>query len=348
VCVIPVSLALGEQYAASGRSLLAAIVAGYEAMVLAVGPVHHTTLTTGWHGTKVGGVFGAAAAAAAMLGLDSGRTAHALAIAGSDASGTMEYDQSGGEVKRLHPAMAARSGLEAAMLAASGMTGPLTIFEGKRGIYRLFGDGSEPDIDGCWGTEFHIRNVIFKLYPAVGTHHAALDGLRHLLDEHPVKADEVTQVVVSVAPWAVAHGGATGQPTDVISAQFNLGFSLALRLVEGSNALPLYLDHTRWTDPDIVAMVNKVVVQPMSFEPGDSELGSQIDLTLTDGRHLCRRQPTFRGHTDDPADAGDIEVKFLELVDGLLPPGRAERIIETVSTLEELSDVRQLTALFQA
>src|ERR1700730_1932440 len=68
VCVIPVGLALGEKHAASGRDVLAAVVAGYEAMVLAVGPIHHSTLTTGWHGTKVGGVFAAAAAASGILG----------------------------------------------------------------------------------------------------------------------------------------------------------------------------------------------------------------------------------------------------------------------------------------
>ena len=96
----------------SGAAVLAALVAGYEAMVLGVGPVHPTTMATGWHGTKVGGVFGTAAAAAALFELDAATTAHALAVAGSEASGTLEYDRS------RAPGAAARIGYRAASESA--------------------------------------------------------------------------------------------------------------------------------------------------------------------------------------------------------------------------------------
>src|SRR5580704_14132908 len=221
VCVIPTVLAVGEHLHSTGRDVLSALVAGYEAMVLSVGPIHPTTMATGWHGTKVAGVFGAAAAAAALLNLDVARTAQALAIAGSEASGTSEYDRSGGEVKLVHPGMAARSGIEAALLARAGLTGPLTIFEGIRGIYRLFGDGSDAKIDAVWSRRFHIRDVMYKLYPAVGTHQAPLDALRYLMASEAVTAEDVEWISVSTAPWAILHGGATGEPADMISAQFN-------------------------------------------------------------------------------------------------------------------------------
>jgi 2-methylcitrate dehydratase PrpD len=81
----------------------------------------------------------------------------------------MEYDQSGGEIKRLHPGMAARSGIQAALLAADGLTGPLTIMEGERGILRLFGDGSEPQVDEVWNFGYHVRDINFKRYPTVVT-----------------------------------------------------------------------------------------------------------------------------------------------------------------------------------
>jgi 2-methylcitrate dehydratase PrpD len=347
VCVIPPVLAIGEQRGTSGSDILSAIVAGYEAMVLSVGPIHPTTMGTGWHGTKVSGVFGAAAAAGLMFGLDEGAMAHALAIAGSESSGTTEYDRSGGEVKRAHPAMAVRSGIEAALLAQAGLTGPLTILEGMRGIYRLFGDHSEPQVEQVWKTEYHIRDVIFKLYPANGTHQAVLDALRHLIDEHSFGAGDVTRIVVSTAPWAVHHGGATGRPTDMISAQFNLGFSIAMRLLEGSNALPLYLDPGRWSNPAMAKISKLVTVKGVTFEPGESELGALVEVDLADGRHLARRQYSFRGQPDDPAGWSDIEGKFLSLVDGLLPTGRSEEIVHTVRRLEQLTDIRQLTGLLQ-
>ena len=106
-------------------------------MICSVGPIHRRTLELGWHGTKIGGVFGAAAATGKILNLNALELANAFAIAASDASGTMEYDQSGGEIKRFHAGLASRSGVEAAILAAAGLTGPLTIFEGKRGYRPL-------------------------------------------------------------------------------------------------------------------------------------------------------------------------------------------------------------------
>jgi 2-methylcitrate dehydratase PrpD len=346
-CVIPAVLALGEPRHVSGMVALAAIVAGYEAMVLGIGPVHPTTMATGWHGTKVGGVFGTAAAAAALLDLDATTTAHALAVAGSEASGTLEYDRSGGEVKRAHPGMAARSGVEAALLAQAGLTGPLTIFEGQRGIYRLFGDGSAPQVEAVWSRTFHIRDVMYKLYPAVGTHQAPLDALRHLMGVDGVRAEDVASITVSGAPWSILHGGATDEPGDMIIAQFNLGFSLAIRLLHRSNAMPLYGDPSLWTNPQVRGLSAATTVRGMDFAPGESELGALVEVTLRDGRTLRRREQAFRGHPLNPAGPADIEEKFHSLVTGVIPAERADRIVDTVWHLEELCDIAELTALLR-
>jgi 2-methylcitrate dehydratase PrpD len=346
-CVIPTVLAVAEPHHASGRAVLSALVAGYEGMILSVGPIHPTTMATGWHGTKVGGVFGAAAATAALIELDESATAHALAIAGSDASGTCEYDRSGGEVKRVHPGMAARSGIEAALLARAGLTGPLTIFEGIRGIYRLFGDGSDAKIDAVWSRQFHIRDVMYKLYPAVGTHQAPLDALRYLMASEAVTAEDVEWISVSTAPWAILHGGATGEPADMISAQFNLGFSLALRLLKKSNALPLYADPAMWRDPEVRALSQLIRVQGISFAPGESELGGLVEVGLRDGRVASRREHAFRGHPSNPARPSDIQEKFVDLVGGLLPSGRASQIIDTVWRLDQIADITELTTLLR-
>jgi 2-methylcitrate dehydratase PrpD len=347
VCVIPTVLAVAEPRHASGAEVLAAIVAGYEGMVLGIGPINPTTMATGWHGTKVGGVFGAAAATAALLGLDAQTTAHALAVAGSDASGTAEYDRTGGEVKRVHPGMAARSGIEAALLAQAGLTGPPTIFEGVRGIYRLFGDGEAPEIDAVWSQRFHIRDVMYKLYPAVGTHQAPLDALCYLMATEALTADDVEWLTVSTAPWAILHGGATSEPTDMISAQFNLGFSLAVRLLKKSNALTLYADPALWTDPDVRRLSVATRVEGMAFAPGESELGALLDVGLRDGRVLSHRVQAFRGHPSNPAGPADIEQKFQDLVSGLVPARRAGQIIDTVWRLDQLADINELTDLLQ-
>ncbi len=342
--VIPSALAVGDQVHADGRRFLAGLVAGYEAMVLAIGPVHHSFASTGWQGTKIGGVFGAAATAAHLLGLGQDQAAHAIAIAGAEASGTLEYDRSGGQAKRFYPALAARSGIEAAFLAGAGLTGPLTILEGERGIFRLFGDGTSR-FDDIWSASFHIRNAFFKLNPAVGTHLAPIQALAELIAEHGFTASDIEQITVGVAPFAVKHGGDTGRPDDPVRAQYNVGFSLALRAVEGRNAVHSYLDPAKWNDPVISHLSERVVVEAMDLTPGDSPMGARVSVRLRDGRTVTRRLQTFRGHTGDPADFSDLTQKFRQVTEGRLPEDRIERIVDTVARLEELDDIGHLIEL---
>jgi 2-methylcitrate dehydratase PrpD len=166
------------------------VVAGIQVMGL-LGAALPKMVTIGWHGSKVLGVYGAAAAAGRILGLTPEQLVNAFGIAGSDASGGMEYDKSGGEVKRLHAGSASRSGLEAAELAQLGLTGPATIFEGPRGLLQLFGDGGDVTaLDAIWD-RWLVLDTIVRLYPSVATNHAPLDVIRKLREEHGIKAANV-------------------------------------------------------------------------------------------------------------------------------------------------------------
>src|SRR5260370_37002294 len=107
-------MAFAEASQRSGRNVIASVVAGQQIMSLLGAVEGPGMMQAGWHGSTILGVFGAAAAAGKLLELGVEQQTNAFAIAASDAGGTMEYDQSGGEVKRLHAGSAARSGAEAA------------------------------------------------------------------------------------------------------------------------------------------------------------------------------------------------------------------------------------------
>ncbi len=110
----------------------------------------------GFHSTGTNGVFGAAASAASLLKLDTVSTADAFGVAGSLASGIMEFSQSGGMVKRLHAGRAAEGGVLAASLAAEGFTGPHTVLEGMYGYCKTF--SSAPELDGSCRSRQALRN----------------------------------------------------------------------------------------------------------------------------------------------------------------------------------------------
>jgi 2-methylcitrate dehydratase PrpD len=345
VCVISSALAFGEHYRRSGQDLIEAIVAGYQSMALSGAAIHKSSRRLGWHGTKVQGVFGSAAAAAKLLRLDPGKITHALAIAGSEASGTMEYDQSGGEVKRLHAGSASRSGAQAALLAHLGLTGPSTIFEGKRGIFHLFGDGFDADPESFWATDFHIRRTMFKLTPAVFTIHGAIQAALQLHKDKQVDHRDVVRIEAEVAEITVPHGAGIVRPCDMIGAQFSLAFSVGLSLVRGHNRLADYVDSTAWRDPEILAIADRVTVRAVPLAPGVSEFCARLTVHLRDGRTMVQDQPVPRGHHDNPATFADILEKFDTLTAELIAEDQRRKIIDAVQNLEALDDCSRLTKL---
>jgi 2-methylcitrate dehydratase PrpD len=308
-------------------------------------------VTTGWHGSKLLGVFGAAAAAGVVLGLSTDQLANAFGIAASDSGGTMEYDQGGGEVKRLHAGSASRSGVEAAQLAQLGMTGPRTIFEGHRGIFRLFGGVAAADaiaaVDRVW-ERWHVLDTIFRFYPAVGTVHAPLDAIRHLRTTHDIDPHEIEKIRVGMVDFAVGHGAAITRPTDAISAQFSLAFGAGLQLVTGCNAPEDYFDPARWRDPEILAIGDRVEPYAMAIPKNDPVFSAQVDLVLRDGTTLSHYQAGFRGHPSMSATAGDIEAKFRENTAATLPAGRADALVSAVLALGAGGTVRTVAGLLGA
>ncbi|KCZ94269.1 MmgE/PrpD family protein [Hyphomonas johnsonii] len=345
VCVIPAVLALAEREGASGKEILTAIVAGYQAMVYAMGPINRITLDIGWHGTKVGGVFGAAAASAKLLGLSEAEIAQALAIAGSEASGTMEYDQSGGEVKRFHAGIPARAGVESAILAKAGLTGPLTIFEGLRGIHRLFSERSEVDVEAYWDGSWHIMNTFVKLYPMVGTTHAALDALGTILDRQQARMGEIIAIEVGLVDWALPHGAAIVHPHDMLSAQFSLAFACALRVLRGQVAFLDLADPEIRSDPEINALADKVTPVAMQVPDGADPLFGHVTVRFADGREDSELQIAPRGHPANPAGIEDVRCKFREVLSGLLDDAAIEQVIVAAENIEETGDAGMLVRM---
>lgn len=344
--LVPTALAFGELTGAPGREVVTAIVAGAQVMSLLGAETRPNMLRDGWHGAKILGTFGAAAVAGRLLGLNVEQLANAFGIAGSDASGTMEYETGGGEVKRLHAGSAGRSGSEAALLAKDGFTGPLTIFEGRRGLFRLFGDTEDVSgIDGLWD-HFHIVDTMFRLYPAIGTAAPVLDAVRHVWSGAGLRWQDIEEIRIGLPAYAVGHGASVTRPTNTVSAQFSTAFSVALMLVRGGNRPEYYADPAQWTDPDLLAVVDRVVPYAHVFVPELPALSCRLDITLAGGRVLSHTQRGFRGHPDSPeSDDRDIETKFSENTKGLVPESTAQKIVELTAALDRLDNVDELMSL---
>lgn len=347
VIVIPTIQALGEKLGSTGRELILAMVAGYEVQGRLGQALFEPAFKRHFHPQGLLGVFSAAAATGKLLLLDEEQQAHAFAIAGSHASSILEYDQAGGEVKRIHGAIALRSGIQSAFLAKEGLTGPLSVFEGHRGIFAAFG-GGETDPEQVFsgiGKPYCITLSRYRIYPTVGSCHTTLDIVNDLLAEHPFDYRDLESIEAGMPEFSVQHVTTVTRPHDVISAQASLGFSLGVRLVTGDNDLERYIDPALWRDPEVLAVADKLHAYPLAVASHPHM--TRVEIKLKGGRVLAGEQKDVRGSETMPFSDGVMEAKFRRLAGAMLPADRVEHVMRTVARLDELVSISQLVPSLQ-
>src|SRR4051812_24409031 len=163
--VVPASLAVGFSKGVSGKTLIEAIVAGYETVTAIGRAVHPDLRHRGFHPTGAVAVFGAAMAVGKLHALSARQLSHALGLAASSSGGLFAFVNGGGDIKRLHAGHASREGLQAALLAERGVEGPPAVLEGRDGFMQAFAFGRggkaravEMPPTGPWGvTDCYIK-----------------------------------------------------------------------------------------------------------------------------------------------------------------------------------------------
>jgi 2-methylcitrate dehydratase PrpD len=347
--VVPVALALGEAGALDGRAVITAAVAGYEAIsrlgMGAPGAFH----ARGWHATSVCGPFAAALVAGRLEGLGAERLTAALGIAGSFASGVMEYLEDGSWVKRVHPGWAGHAGTVAASLARGGFTGPATVLEGRFGFYRAFLD-AEPDPTpfATLGRHWETPAIGFKPYPCCHLVHAYLDCALELRRDHALTPELIEAVECRVpageVPIVCEPRAAKLRPRTPYDAQFSLPYSVASALLDGRVSLDSY-GSERLAEPHRLALAERVTHAIDPDSPFPRGFPGWVRVRLRDGRTLEARAPDGRGSAACPLPPQAIVDKFRDNAGRAFPAGRVAEIERATLSLDTLSDVRRLVAL---
>jgi 2-methylcitrate dehydratase PrpD len=344
--VIPAALGVAARTGASGKDLLTAIVIGYDIArrVMDGGGGYQAFKKLGWHSTSACGGFGAAAAAAKLLGLDAQHIQWALGYAGSNAGGTWAYIPDGAMSKRVHPGFAAHTGVVAAYLAANNVTGPTQIFEAPWGGYypTYVGAKATPDkaVDGL-GRDFRIRLVGFKPYAACRGIHSSVDVMITLRREYQVSAADVKQVIVRGSPTHMKQL-AKQEVETTLDAQFSLPYSIATTLVSGGAMLDQYTaDALKRPEVRDLARRVRLKLEPL-VEDGDEPY---LDVELHDGRTLTDRVLIARGDCENPLPEDELRGKFRTAASATLNTQQIERLEHAILHAETLADSRELVAL---
>jgi aconitate decarboxylase len=308
-------------------------------------------ITLGWHSGATVGVFSAAAAASAALGLSAEQTINAIGIAGTQASGLMAA-QYGAMVKRMHAGRAAQSGLYAGLLAQGGFTGIRDVFESPYGGFCTTFSASRDKFDlaalsAGLGEKFETMRISLKFYSSVSSSHTSLDAIRILQERRPFKAGDVESVTVRGSRVTVEHVGWPYQPEGLTSAQLNLPFCVATLLLEGDVFVAQFTE-AAVSDPDRIALAQKVrvVEDPSITAKGSAHRHEvEVEVLLTDGTRLVQRVETPRGSESNFATEAQVVDKFHNLADDVLGREASVQLRQAVIGLADLEDVAPILRL---
>lgn len=346
--VAPV-LAAAEEAGATGQELLVALALAYqiETRLLDVAPVQENGFD---HTVQL--AYSVAGAVAKLRSLDRTRTAHALAIAGVSQQGLVATRIGKlSQWKGLASAHHASAALQAAYLAAAGVTGPLDVIEGKRGMM----DSLSCRFSIDWVSEGlnQVTRTSLKRYVAEGHAQSAIEGILELKARRGFRATDVSRIAVEIFKQAdniIGAGKEAGDKHDVATkeqADHSLPYLLAVALLDGEVG-PAQFESARIQSHDVQSLLRKVSVDSSwaLTRHYPERVPCVLTVTLDNGEELVQRKEDFLGFFSRPASWNDTVQKFHALSERHCPQTLREEIVNQVSELEAFS-ARDLTATLQ-
>jgi 2-methylcitrate dehydratase len=345
---IPVALAVGERLSSTVRDVLDAIALNYElyGRLRAVMPEEEP-----WDGASVSGIV-AAAMTGRLIGLDATRQAHALALAATRTAAPKIVRK--GEIsaaKNLANAFVAEAGLQAALLAEKGVTGPLQILDHEDGLHQVF--NPKRGLDQVWATITappEIMSAHMKSYPSIGTSQTAVTAALAAYPKLKGRIDEIAQIDVVMAdlPAVRRQQGdkARSQPRSREAADHSFAFLVVVTLLDGKLTTKQFANE-RWLQPSIGALMQRVnlVVDADIRDRAPGSMPCRLCIKLKDGSEIVEECLYPPGHSfaDKGLDTNAVVAKFKDVTSEALSPAQQAAIVAAALDTAETGKITALT-----
>ena len=353
----PAALAIGERDHLDGRALIASVALGYEAACrIGLAATRAVEDEAGFHGPGTNAPFGGAVGAGKALGLDSAGLVDALGIAGSHAGGLLEFTREGAMTKRIHVGRGAQMGLESALLANAGFTGPSTVLEGTHGFLKVYSPSPKPELllEGL-GERYVLMDMSVKAYACHLSFHGVIEGICRFKEKHAFGPEAVEKVrVVGTESMMERHGQRA--PESVLGAQYSLPFSVAVAVYDDI-VDPLVYSEEILADPRVRSLAASV---DLSSDPdrfgAPGKPSAEVSLTVSGHEHTFSVS-TWKGSPANPYTFDEMADKFRRYAlsvsrnksaERLIPEEAVEEIVEAVRHLESVPDVAELGRMVRA
>src|SRR5262245_45973307 len=343
--VVPAALAMGEHMRRDGKALLRAVVLGYDIGArsnLALGP--QQLRNAGHSSHSFGPLFGAAAAAGVLTGLNAERVRYLLSYTAQQAAGVDCWARDREHVEKafVFGGMPARNGVAAATMAAAGFTAVDDVFSGEHNFFFAF--SREPALENlvdALGQRYEVVNTNIKRWAVGSPIQAALDSLSALIKEHDIGADDVEKLTVTI------HSSGAKTVNDRTMPDINLQHLMSVMLRDGTVTFAAAHDERRMRDRKVLTLKQRIELI------GDAELERAptrqafVEIKTRDGRELKHHTLAVRGTAANPMTRAEVEEKCYDLMAPVLGTRRARSVIEKIWQIEKVSDTRALRPLLR-
>jgi len=337
---------------ASIKKFIEGIVIGYEVMIRlgkALNPSLH--YAQGFHPTGTCGTMGAAVAAAKVMGLSEEKMLNALGIAGSQASGSMEFLADGAWTKRMHPGWAAHNGIIAALLAKEGYTGPSSIIEGRSGFLHAYSPKSEiGEVLANWGRPFKIIKTSIKPHSCCRYMQAPIDGILKIMSEYSLTPEAIEKVTLGILktafPIVVEPKKLKYSPRSVVDAQFSMPFGAAVAIIFGKAGLDEFIQKNV-ESKKVKEFMSKVecVENPELDKVFPEKWPATVEIKTKNGNTYSTRIEYPKGDPENPLSWDELLGKFYDLTSPTIYTRR--KICEIATKISKLENEQRALYFYQ-
>lgn len=343
VTSITAALAVGENIGASGKQLITALAAGYEAVIRIGDAVTPSAIyDRGIHAPGLMGAFGASVAVANLLKLNDTGMTHAIGNCCLTPVAPFQTFTEGAVIKEFYGGWPAFVGTLAALMAKEGFTGPLKLLEGKMGFCRTVADDYDlKKITDNLGSKWRMCESYFKKHASCSFSHTTMDAILDIVASDDLIADDIQRIVVKTHRFASDLGEKNPQTVSAKKSSIPYCVALAIRKKR------VFLDEFNLVPDDeavIFELAQKVEVQ---LDPemdrihiaDEGRRPSQVEIHLKNGSVLTAKKEVAKGWPENPFSQAELEQKFTQLVKDDIPSNRATDLMQMVNSLDEVADI---------
>ena len=344
--VLAAALAVGEEIKCSGKQFLEAFIAGFEVeckIAEAISPEHYRR---GFHSTGTIGAFGACAASSKLLNLNEKQVRFALGLTASMSAGIRA--NFGTMTKPLHAGRAAANGVIASMLGGKDFTADKNVLDDRWGFMEILGGGSDPErILGKLGNPYALiqPGASIKMYPCGSLAQPSMDALLDIVQSQRIRQEDVREIRLHAGPNILEPLRYT-EPKDDLQAKFSLNFGLASILLRRRAGLREYTTEFLYSEEMQQAMKKVKLIHDSDIARlGTDKMRSIVEVELKDGRIFTKLADTTRGTPEKPLKEADLYQKFKECAGSVLDESKIDPLFKKIQAIEQIRDLRDLTAL---